>query len=421
MRFNRIFPLLIVVLMIGVGSATLLAASRQATAGPEPLQVTASASGVRVELEEVLAGFTHPTHVTNAGDGSNRLFVVEREGRVRVAVDGVLQPEPFLDIRDMVGDWFVEQGMFSIAFHPNFTENGYFYVAYTATPEDEEVNRAGDNTVARFQVSADNPNRADLDSMKVLLALPDREVNHNGGQLAFGPDGYLYIGTGDEGGQGWRWNNSQNPQSWFGKLLRIDVDGGDPYAIPPDNPFVDNDEYLPEIWQMGLRNPWRFSFDFETGDMFVGDVGESTYEEVNLIRAGESGLNFGWPIMEGEGCFPEDEPCDQTGLTLPIIAYPHEEGEEMFGCSVTSGYVYRGEDAPFMRGIYVFGDWCSGRVWAMTEADGEWNIDQIGQFPISISSFGQDEQGELYLTDMINGKIQRLHFIQEDLQDARLP
>lgn len=410
MKLNRLFPVLVVALVLGVGMITVLAATQPVSPMMDEPDGPAAIAGLRVELEEVLDGFIQPVHVTNAGDGSGRLFIVERQGRILVAVDGEVQREPFLDIREHVGDWFVEQGLFSIVFHPDFNENGYFYVFYTATPDDEDVNRAGDNTITRFEVSQDDSNQADHDSMTVLLAIPDREVNHNGGQLVFGPDGYLYAGTGDEGGQGARWNNSQDPEVYFGKILRIDVDADDPYGIPEDNPFVDDDEYLPEIWMMGLRNPWRFSFDRETGDMYIGDVGELTYEEVNLVPAGESGLNFGWPIMEGNACFPEDEPCDDTGLTPPIIDYPHTDGDHVNGCSVTGGFIYRGQDTPFMNGIYVFGDWCSGRVWAAVEADGEWHKRQIGQFPISISSFGEDEQGELYLTDMINGKIQRLHF-----------
>jgi glucose/arabinose dehydrogenase len=411
MKLNRLFPILLVTLMLGAGVIAVFAASR--TDDLDAPDQGAGIASIRVELEEVLAGFTQPIHVTNAGDGSDRLFVVERQGRILVAVDGEVQPEPFLDIQEHVGDWFVEQGLFSIAFHPEFTENGFFYVFYTATADEDDESRAGDNTIARFEVSPDNPNQANHDSMTILLAIPDREVNHNGGQLAFGPDGYLYAGTGDEGGQGARWNNSQDPQTYFGKILRIDVDGGDPYAIPEDNPFVSDDEYLPEIWIKGLRNPWRFSFDRQTGNMYIGDVGEHMYEEINLVPAGESGLNFGWPIMEGNACFPHDEPCDDTGLTPPIIDYPHTDGDTVNGCSVTAGFIYRGQDAPFMDGIYVFGDWCSGRVWAATETDGEWSKEQIGQFPISISSLGQDEKGELYLTDMINGKIQRMHFHQD--------
>jgi glucose/arabinose dehydrogenase len=409
MKPERILPILIVVLIASAGAMTVFAGSHLNQAEPAPVPgIPGTAAGVQVELEEVLAGFTQPVHVTNAGDGTDRLFVVERQGRILVA-DGS-EVQPFLDIRDLVGDWFIEQGLFSVAFHPDFSNNGYFYVFYTATPEDEDVNRAGDNTIARFQVDPDNPNRADHDSIKILLAIPDREANHNGGQLLFGPDGYLYAGTGDEGGMGWYWNNSQDPTSYFGKILRVDVDGGDPYSIPADNPFLDDDEYLPEIWAMGLRNPWRFSFDRQTGNLFIGDVGELDHESVNLVPVGESGLNFGWPIMEASVCFPDDEPCDPTGLTQPILSYPHIDGEHVNGCSVTGGFVYRGSEAPFMDGIYVFGDWCSGRVWGASEVDGDWQKHQIGQFPISISSFGEDEQGELYLTDMINGKIQRLHF-----------
>jgi glucose/arabinose dehydrogenase len=446
MRTRILSPLLAIALVIGLGAMTIFTGSQAldvrsgdafspiqmpteqpAETNPEPSPVASQArptptpepepeirlEDITVKLEETLTGFTQPTQVTNAGDGSNRLFVVERQGRILVAVDGELLPEPFLDIRDAVGDWFIEQGLFSVAFHPSYTENGYFYVFYTAEPvgPEQEASNSGDNTIARFQVAADNPNRADHDSATILLTIPDREANHNGGQLRFGPDGYLYGGTGDEGGQGALWNNSQDPQSFFGKILRLDVDGGEPYAIPPDNPFVEDDAYLPEIWALGLRNPWRFSFDRGTGDMFIADVGEHTFEEVNLIPAGESGLNFGWPIMEGAVCFPADEPCDETGLTMPIFDYPHIDGDLVNGCSATGGYVYRGEETPFIEGVYIFGDWCSGRVWATAESDDLWQKHEIGQFDFNLSSFGENEAGELYLTDMANGRVMRLHFV----------
>ena len=415
MNQMRLLSALLVILLIGAGATAIYVSSEPATeAAPEPPSEASAAAGVRVELEEALAGFTQPIHVTNAGDGSNRLFIVERQGRILVAEDGVVQPEPFLDIRDLVGDWFVEQGLFSVAFHPEFAKNGFFYVFYTATPEADDESRAGDNTIARFEVHPDDPNRANRDAFSILLQIPDREVNHNGGNLIFGADGYLYAGTGDEGGQGWRWNNSQDPGVYFGKILRLDVDAEAPYAIPEDNPFVDNDEYLPEIWAMGLRNPWRFNFDPATGDMFIGDVGDLTYESVYRVPAGESGLNFGWPVVEGDECYPPGEPCDPTGFEPPILTYRHAEGEAPTSCSITGGFVYRGQDYPFMQGVYVFGDWCSGRIWGATEVDGDWQMHQLAQVPISISSFGQDEHGELYLTDMINGKIQRLHFYEAE-------
>lgn len=408
MSINRLLIPAIILMLIAGGVFAYRGGSDRGA--PGALATPGSASGITVTLDEVLVGFTEPVHVTNAGDGTDRMFIVERRGQILVAVDGVVQPEPFLDIQDLVTNWFTEQGLFSIAFHPQFSENGYFYVFYTATPENEDVSQAGDNTIARFTVMADDPNRGDLDSMQVLLALPDREVNHNGGQLLFGADGYLYAGTGDEGGWGWSFGNSQDPSSYFGKILRLDVDGGDPYAVPADNPFVGDSDYLPEIWAMGLRNPWRFSFDPQTGDMFIGDVGELAWEEVNRVPAGESGLNFGWPVLEAHTCFPEDEECDPSPFVPPILTYPHSENDEMHGCSVTGGFVYRGAEYPFLDGIYVFADWCSGRVWGASEVDGVWEQHELGRFWMSISSLGQDEQGELYLTDMINGKIQKLHF-----------
>ena len=418
MKRVRDLPLLVLAILLVIDLGAIAAVGDRQTPDTRsvPAHTESNTGSVSVELEEVLTGFTQPTQVTNAGDGSNRLFVVERQGRILVAVDGEVQPEPFLDIRDEVGDWFIEQGLFSIAFHPNYAENGYFYVFYTAEPvgAEQQERNSGDNTIARFQVSADNPNQADHDSATIVLAIPDREANHNGGQLRFGPDGYLYAGTGDEGGQGARWNNSQDPESYFGKILRLDVDGGEPYAIPADNPFVEDDDYLSEIWALGLRNPWRFSFDRATGDMYIADVGEHTFEEVNLIPVGESAQNFGWPIMEGNTCYPAEEACDQADLTMPIHDYPHTDGDIVNGCSATGGYVYRGSETPFMEGLYVFGDWCSAKVWAMTERDAAWEKDQIGQFDFNLSAFGEDEAGELYLADMANGRVMRMHFASVD-------
>lgn len=372
-------------------------------------QLAFSPEGVEMEIEEVAGGFEEPIHVTNAGDGSERLFVSARNGSVWIIDDGEVLPDPFLDIAEIVRDEDGEQGFFAIEFHPDYTTNGYFYAVYTKEPD-------GANVLARFQVSADNPNRADPESLMEVMAIPDTIANHNGGDLDFGPDGYLYYGTGDEGGGGDPNEHAQNPQSLFGKMLRLDVDSAEPYSIPPDNPFVDDPEVLDEIWSLGLRNPWRFAFDTQTGDLYIGDVGQATWEEIDFEPAGSpGGVNYGWPIMEAFACYPEDvEECDTTGLTDPILAYSHLGGQGVRdGCSVTGGEVYRGEAYPFMDGAYIFADWCEGRVWSGYQDDaGEWQMTQIHDSFINWTDIGTDESGELYGTDLIGGRLFRFTFSQ---------
>jgi glucose/arabinose dehydrogenase len=355
-------------------------------------------ASIRVELQSVVSGLYTPVGIAHAGDGSGRLFVLEKVGRIQVVQDGVLLLTPFLDITDRVGSSQNEQGLLGLAFHPSYTANGAFFVNYT--------DRQGDTVVSRFSVSAD-PGRADPASEAVLLTLNQPAGNHNGGHLAFGPDGYLYIGTGDGGGAGDRYGNGQNGQTLLGAMLRLDVDGGEPYAIPQDNPFADNPSVRDEIWAVGLRNPWRYSFDRLTGDLYLADVGQNMYEEVNFEPAGDpGGRNYGWPIMEGLHCFPADRPCEQTGLTLPIAEYDHSQG-----CSVTGGYVYRGQEFPNLRGIYLFGDFCSGRIWGLVPVgvgSGDWQVAPLAQVDARISAFGEDEAGELYLLDMSSGQLFRI-------------
>jgi glucose/arabinose dehydrogenase len=345
-----------------------------------------------VSLANPIGDFDQPVHIANAGDGSNRLFVVEQRGRILIVQNGARLPVPFLDIRDRVS-CCGERGLFSVAFPPGYAAKGYFYVNYT--------DLQGDTVVARYHLTA-NPHVADPTSEQVVFTADQPYENHNGGQLAFGPqDGYLYIGMGDGGSGGDPENRAQNPLEPLGKILRIDVESGvAPYAIPPTNPFVGNPAYLPEIWALGLRNPWRFSFDRLTADLYIADVGQQLYEEVDYQKAGSpGGENYGWRIMEGDQCYGATV-CDRTGLTMPIATYDHSEG-----CSVTGGVVYRGTQQGGLQGAYLFGDFCSGRIWGLRREGAGWIRELLHQPDILIASFGEDEQGEVYVTDFGNGRI----------------
>jgi glucose/arabinose dehydrogenase len=357
---KKVFRMVVLVLVIGL-TATL----HQIT-GPHQ-NVRAEVVWPHIEIVPVVSGVSAPVNIANAGDGSGRLFVVERSGTVRIVQNDTLHNTPFLDIRDRVQAGG-EQGLLSIVFSPEYDVNGYFYVYYS--------NENGDNQVSRFSVSTD-PDIADPDSEKLILYLEHPTFsNHNGGQLAFGPDGYLYVGTGDGGGGGDPNGNGQNVASLLGKILRIDVEwsqalpaadyavylpllmGGEgnppseAYRIPDDNPFKGLDGYRDEIWALGLRNPWRFSFDRNTGDLYIGDVGQGSWEEVDFQLASSSGgENYGWNEMEGTHCYLEN--CETTGMTLPVYEYPtHDDG----GCSITGGFVYRGGDHAGLQGIYLFAD-----------------------------------------------------------------
>jgi len=372
----------------------------------------------------VVQGLNRPVHVASAGDGSNRLFIVEQIGRVRIYAGG-LQSVAFLDIRDKVSapgsGGGSEEGLLSIAFPPDFALKRYFYVYYT--------NKAHDNQVSRFHLTPD-PNLADPNSEELILYLNHPNFsNHNGGQLAFGQDGYLYIGTGDGGGAGDPAGNAQNPASLLGKLLRIDVEiqPAQPpptdiktylaiifrcspgsavpnYRIPGDNPFVGVSGYREEIWALGLRNPWRFSFDGEDGDLYIADVGQFEVEEVDYQNASSpGGENYGWNIMEGDECY-NSPTCNQAGLTLPVFTYTHAAGH----CSVTGGHVYRGAAKPGMVGIYFLADFCSGVIWGLRQEGGAWVGSQLLDTPFNIASFGLDEDGELYFTDLFGGSVYML-------------
>jgi glucose/arabinose dehydrogenase len=343
----------------------------------------------------VATGLSQPVDIQNAGDGSGRLFIVERSGDIRILQNGQLLTAPFLDIRDRVTSIGVEQGLLGLAFHPKYASNGEFFVNY--------IDLNGNTVIARFHVSTSDPNLADPSSEVDLLHVNQPFPNHNGGGLAFGPDGYLYIGFGDGGSERDPLRTGQNLQTLLGKMLRIDVDHGDPYTIPPDNPII-NEGGLPEIWASGLRNPWRFSFDSLTGDLYIADVGQDAWEEVDFIPAGmPGGMNFGWSYYEGKHQY-NDQPPANLVFIFPVIEYSHA-----YGCAVTGGYVYRGTAYPDWQGVYFYGDYCSGTVWGLIHTGEQtWQTKELFSTRAKITTFGTDESGELYLADYRSGKILRL-------------
>ena len=348
--------------------------------------------GDEIRLQEVAGGLSSPVYATApAGDG--RLFIVEQPGRIRVVDGGQLLATPFLDITSRVGSGG-ERGLLSMAFHPDYADNGFFYVNYT--------DLGGDTRIERYRASADR-NRADASSARLVLGVEQPFSNHNGGLVMFGPDGMLYVGMGDGGGGGDPQGHGQNPATLLGDILRIDVDGAAPYAIPPDNPFVGQAGKRPEIWATGVRNPWRFAFDRQTGLLYVADVGQGQWEEVHVVPADSGGVNYGWNVMEGAHCYAPSSGCNRSGLHIPQFEYSHAEG-----CSITGGFVYRGRALPALRGHYFYGDYCQGWVRSFRYANGrvrderEWELGDVG----NVLSFGEDAEGELYLTSS-NGRVYR--------------
>lgn len=335
------------------------------------------------EWRLLASGLTRPVDLQSAFDESGRLFIIEKYGVIRIYENGQLQSEPFLVITDRVNDSGNEMGLLGLAFHPGYETNGFFFVNYTG--------EGGDTRISRFEASG---NFADPNSETVFQVIKQPFPNHNGGALAFGPDGYLYAGLGDGGLAGDPYKNGQNISSLLGKILRIDVNNGDPYTIPADNPFGN------EVWAYGLRNPWRISFDRATGDLWIGDVGQGDWEEIDYLPAGSpGGANFGWSIMEGNHGYDGNP---KPGLLLPVAEYSHNEG----GCSVTGGYVYRGA-MPEWNGIYFYGDYCAGTVWGLILSNGGWQSQRLFEAGVSITSFGQDESGEIYLLSD-DGNVYRL-------------
>ncbi|MEO7118997.1 MAG: PQQ-dependent sugar dehydrogenase, partial [Candidatus Limnocylindrales bacterium] len=364
-------------------------ASPPPTASPSLLPGVFDATKVRLALESVaIFDLSSPVYVANAGDGTHRLFIVEIGGLVRILEpNGSIDATPLLDLRDRVNN-AGEQGLYSIAFHPDFASNGKFYVHWTDAQSRSYIQEytVGENGIA-------NP-----DSERTLLQIDHPQTNHKGGWMDFGPDGYLYIAVGDGGGSspGDPYRNGQDTTDLLGNILRIDVDHGDPYAIPSDNPFADGaDGAKPEIWAFGLRNPWRASFDRETGDLWIGDVGQDKREEIDVIPTSQGGLNFGWSDMEGTSCHRRAD-CNQNGLTLPVAEYSHERGY----CSVTGGYVYRGAAYPFLDGAYIYSDFCNGNLFAfdaataVTTGAATPGGRKVGTINYNVVSMGEDEDGE---------------------------
>jgi len=350
-----------------------------------------------LQLTEVASGLDLPLFVASSPGDTERLYVIEQNGRIQLIKNGTLQNDPFLDISAIVqqvafsGD---ERGLLGLAFHPDYAQNGRFFVYYT----DDQSNGL---TLAEFSRSAGNPDAANGTPDRIFFSIEDGlQGNHNGGMLAFDPAGLLYIGVGDGGGSGDQNNHGQNIDLKLGKILRIDVDA---YPTPPAGNLPGGD---PDIWDYGLRNPWRFSFDSCTADLYIGDVGQGSLEEVDIERAGQGNKNYGWSVMEGTMCFKPAQPpgCDDPGLTPPVTEYSHQAGE---GCSINGGYVYRGSAIPALRGTYIYGDYCSNRVWSlvwkngnlMSEGELSEDLDSTNMIQ-AMSSFGQDAEGEIYVVDL---------------------
>jgi len=368
-----------------LAAAAVVALSCDAVGPQEPLPDD-------IAVEVVASGLSSPLYLT-APSGDTRWFIVEQPGRIRIVENGQLLTTPFLNITSRVLSGG-ERGLLSVAFHPAYASNGFVYVNYTDT--------GGDTRVERYTLGAD-PNRLDTTTAQLILTVDQPFANHNGGHQMFGPDGMLYVALGDGGSGGDPQRHGQNLNSLLGKLLRLDVDAGTPYAVPADNPFAGQAGRRGEIWASGLRNPWRFAFDRVARTLYVADVGQSRWEEVNVVPQADAEINYGWNVLEGSECYGATT-CDRTGLTLPVVEYSHADG-----CSVTGGLVYRGEAIPGLRGHYVYSDYCGGWLRSFRYQDGrvsdrhEWAVGSLG----SVLSFGEDAAGELYILSA-NGNVYRI-------------
>jgi len=389
--------------LIACALSLLMLLSQVGVAAPSP-------QSLAIALEPVADGLERPVAIAHAGDGSGRLFIVEQGGVIKIYDGTHVLPTPFLDITTIVNSSANEQGLLGLAFDPNYVTNGYFYVNYTS-----KSGVAGDTVVARYRRSTGDPNVADP-TATVVLPIAQPETNHNGGQLQFGADGYLYIATGDGGGAGDQHGtigNAQSLNTLLGKLLRIDVNnantgGGLPYDIPPNNPFAsdNNPNTRAEIWAYGLRNPWRFTFDRQTHDLFIGDVGQGSREEIDFQPAGSNGgENYGWRCREGDQPFNMTSNCNTATFTSPIIVYATPTNP----CgAVTGGYRYRGSRFAQLSGVYFYADYCTGRIWGAVQNGNAWTSSQLLDTDASISTFGEDQNGELYLADLAGGQIYRI-------------
>ena len=392
-RSTLLLSVALLLALAGCGGTSITSQPQPQPSGPPPA----------LALSAFVGGLASPIGMEAPNDGTGRLFVLEQGGRIRIIQNSALVATPFLDVSSKTG--FTsggELGLLGLTFHPSFSTNRRFFVYYTQT-----VSGQIQSVFSEYAASSSSPNLADTSSERVLLVVNQPFSNHNGGQLAFGPDGFLYIGLGDGGSEGDPQGNGQNLQTLLAKILRIDVDGahasGKQYAIPPDNPFASGGG-LPEIWAYGFRNPWRFSFDRGSGRLFAGDVGQDSFEEVDIIAKGG---NFGWSKMEASHCYPPGSTCNTAGLTLPIMEYAHDANG---GTAIIGGFVYRGTAIAGLAGDYVFGDLSSGHVWAgVADASGNWNKTLVLTHNLTVSSFGQDTTGELYLLDYGNGAVMRLH------------
>lgn len=401
---KRKMLLLILVLISMVGCSTTVSqpTNQDPAAAPAPAPAPAkagSAAAVNLKITEAYPNlsFNKPLEYVHAGDNSDRVFVVEKTGKILVFKNdpSVQSAQVFLDLTNLVDSRASEKGLLGLAFHPDYKNNGFFYVNYTDQ---------NNTVIARFKVDPADPNKGSKASKTVLMTFPQPYPNHNGGHLAFGPDGYLYIAVGDGGSEGDPHKNGQNLKNVYGKILRIDVNTvakGKSYGIPPDNPFAGNkNSFIEEIYAYGLRNPWKFSFDQQRGLLWAADVGQDKVEEIDIIK---KGANYGWNIMEGSLCYPSSQSCNEAGLTLPVWEYQHPIGE-----SITGGYAYYGSRTPSLKGSYVYGDFVSGMIWALQlgtdmTADNRTLLDTT----FNISSFGLDQENELYIVDY-NGKIYKL-------------
>jgi glucose/arabinose dehydrogenase len=345
------------------------------------------------ELEfTIISARINIVDIANAGDGSGRLFLVQRSGRIYIQDGGVALESPFLDIRTLVEAGGIEQGLLSVAFAPNYETSGYFYVWYTGA--------GGGTVLSRFRVS-DDSDIADAGSEQIVLAVDQPFSNHNGGRLQFGPDGMLYLGLGDGGAAFDPQENGQDGSTLLGKVIRIDVNPvHGTYAIPGDNPFVGDGSVRDEIWALGLRNPWRIGFDSKTGDLFIADVGEGALEEVNFQQGKSTGgENYGWSIMEGSQCVGGGNACDESGLSLPVAEYDYDDGD----CAIIGGEVYRGTAYPNLVGMYLYADWCTGRIWGLTRIGEVWTSTLLADTSYAITTFGQGEDGNIYLASTSDG------------------